>query len=104
MAIVDLDSHLRDGWLLDEIYQLPPFTRYSPRKIGDGKYFYSKFEHDLLPRRSMRILAKMGEFVNRRGIHPPLADADKIQAVEADDFDAKGFAEKTQEYQKLFLR
>jgi hypothetical protein len=33
-----------------------------------------------------------------------VADADKIQAVEADDFDAKGFAEKTQEYQKLFLR
>jgi hypothetical protein len=70
MAIVDLDSHLRDGGLLDEIYQLPPFTRYSRRRIGDGKYFYSKFEHDLLPRRSMRILAKMGEFVNRRGIHP----------------------------------
>ena len=53
---------------------------------------------------SMRILAKMGEFVNRKCIHPPLADADKIQAVEADDFDANGFAEKTQEYQKLFLR
>jgi hypothetical protein len=52
----------------------------------------------------MRILAKMGEFVNRKGIYPPLADADKIQAVEADDFDAKGFADKTQEYQKLFLR
>ena len=37
----------------------------------------------------MRILAKMGEFVNRKGIYPPLADADKIQAVEMDDFDAK---------------
>jgi hypothetical protein len=58
----------------------------------------------LIDDESMRILAKMGEFVIRKGIHPPLADADKIQAVEADDFDAKGFAEKTQEYQKIFLR
>ncbi len=50
MAIIDLDSHLRDGWLLDEIYQLPePFAKFSPKRIGDGKYFYSKFEHDLSP-------------------------------------------------------
>ena len=49
MAIIDLDSHLRDGWLLDEIYRLPePFAKFSPRRIGDGKYFYSKFEHDLV--------------------------------------------------------
>jgi len=46
----------------------------------------------------------MGEFVNRKGIRPPLADADKIQAVEAEDFDQKGFADKTQEYQKLFFK
>jgi len=53
---------------------------------------------------SMGILAKMGEFVNRKGFYPPLPDAERIQAVEMDDFDAKGFADKTQEYQKLFLR
>jgi hypothetical protein len=40
MAIIDLDSHLRDGWLLDEIYQLEePFKQYTPKRIGDGKYF-----------------------------------------------------------------
>ncbi len=50
MAIVDFDSHLRDGWLLDEIYPLPePFSKYTPRRIGSGKYFYSKFDHDLSP-------------------------------------------------------
>jgi iron(III) transport system substrate-binding protein len=70
------------------------------RHPNGGKAFIDFFLGD----ESMRILAKMGEFVNRKGIHPPLADADKIQAVEADDFDAKGFAAKTQEYQKLFLR
>jgi hypothetical protein len=50
MAIIDLDSHLRDGWLLDEIYQLEePFKQYTPKRIGDGKYFYSKFAHQLSP-------------------------------------------------------
>ena len=65
-----------------------------------GKAFIDFFLGD----ESMRILAKMGEFVNRKGIRPPLADADKIQAVEAEDFDQKGFADKTQEYQKLFFK
>jgi iron(III) transport system substrate-binding protein len=58
----------------------------------------------LLGDESMAILAKMGEFVNRKGFYPPLPDADKIQAVEMDDFDAKGFAAKTQEYKRLFLK
>jgi iron(III) transport system substrate-binding protein len=65
-----------------------------------GKAFIDFFLGD----ESMRILAKMGEFVNRKGIYPPLADADKIQAVEMDDFDANEFKEKTREFQKLFLR
>ena len=65
-----------------------------------GKAFIDFFLGD----ESMRILAKMGEFVNRKGIHPPLPGADKIQAVEMDDFDANEFKEKTQEFQKLFLR
>jgi hypothetical protein len=46
----------------------------------------------------------MGEFVNRKGIYPPLPGADKIQSVEMDDFDANQFKEKTQELQKLFLK
>ena len=65
-----------------------------------GKAFIDFF----LGEESVRILAKMGEFVNRKGIYPPLPDADKIQAVEMDDFDAKEFKEKTQEFQKIFLK
>lgn len=67
---------------------------------SSGKAFIDYFLGD----ESMRMLAKMGEFVNRRGVYPPLADADKIKAVEVDDFDAQGFKEKTQEYQKIFLK
>jgi iron(III) transport system substrate-binding protein len=65
-----------------------------------GKAFIDFFLGD----ESMRILAKMGEFVNRKGIYPPLPGADKIQSVEMDDFDASQFKEKTQELQKIFLR
>ena len=65
-----------------------------------GKAFIDFFLGD----ESMRILAKMGEFVNRKGIYPALPGADKIQAVEMDDFDAQGFKDKTQEYQKIFLK
>lgn len=51
---------------------------------------------------SMKMLAKAGEFVNRKGIYPSLPDADKIQAVEMDDFDAKGFKDKSQDIRKYF--
>ncbi len=65
-----------------------------------GKAFIDFFLDD----ESMRILAKMGEFVNRKGIHPPLPGADKVQAVEMDDFDADQFKDKTQEFQRIFLK
>jgi iron(III) transport system substrate-binding protein len=65
-----------------------------------GKAFIDFFLGD----ESMKMLAKAGEFVNRKGIYPSLPDADKIEAVEMDDFDAEGFKDKGQEYQKMFLR
>jgi iron(III) transport system substrate-binding protein len=65
-----------------------------------GKAFIDFFLGD----ESMKILAKMGEFVNRAGIYPPLPDADKVRAVEMDDFDANQFKEKTKEFQKIFLK
>ena len=65
-----------------------------------GKAFIDFF----LNEESMKIMAKMGEFVTRRGIYPPLADADKIQVVEMGELDAATFAEKRKEYAKLFLQ
>jgi hypothetical protein len=52
----------------------------------------------------MKIMAAKGEFVNRKGIYPPLPDADKIQVVQMDELDAAAFAEKGKEYRKLFLQ
>ncbi len=65
-----------------------------------GKAFIDFFLGD----EGMGIMAKMGEFVNRKGIYPPLPDADKIQFVEMIDLDEKGYAEKKKEYTKIFLQ
>jgi ABC-type Fe3+ transport system substrate-binding protein len=67
---------------------------------NEGKAFIDFF----LGPESMAMLAKQGEFVNRRGIKSSIADADKIQFVEMNDLDAKGFAQKKKEFQEIFLR
>jgi len=59
-------------------------------------YFYSD--------ESLRIMAKFGEFMTRKGIYPPLADAEKIQIVEMDEPDANTMAEKRKEYRKIFFQ
>jgi iron(III) transport system substrate-binding protein len=65
-----------------------------------GKAFIDYF----LGSENMQMIAKLGEFVNRKGIYPPLPDADKVQFVEMFDLDSKLFAEKKKEYQQIFLR
>ena len=85
------------------------------KMMGDGQYVAlgSKAPHPnagkalidfFLGQESMSIMAKTGEFVNRKGIYPPLPDAAKIQFVEMYDLDTKQFAEKKKEYQQIFLR
>lgn len=70
------------------------------RNPNAGKAFIDFFLDD----ESINIMAKIGEFVNRKGVYPPLPDADKVQVVEMVELDKKGFAEKMKEYQKIFLR
>lgn len=65
-----------------------------------GKAFIDFF----LSAESMKLLAKAGEFVTLKGIPQLLPDGDKIQAVEMDDLDNKGYAAKRDEYKKLFLK
>ena len=52
----------------------------------------------------MRIMAKNGESVNRKGVYPPIPEIDKVKLLDMEDFDTKGFAEKKKEYQKIFAR
>jgi len=66
-----------------------------------GKAFIDYF----LDTESMRLMANLGgEFVNRKGIYPPVPDADKIQFVEMLDLDKNAYEEKRKEYSKIFLR
>jgi hypothetical protein len=52
----------------------------------------------------LKIMAGIGEFVTRKGIYPPLPDADKIELVEMVDMDKKAYADKMAEYRKIFLQ
>jgi len=65
-----------------------------------GKVFIDFF----LGEEALRLMAGIGEFITRKGIYPPLADADKIEIVQMADMDKKAFAEKMAEYRKIFLQ
>ena len=86
-----------------------------PRLLGDANYvaLAGKAPHPnagkafidyFLDNECMSLMSKLGEFVNRKGITPPLEGVDKIQYVPMDRLDAKTYAEKKKEYQNLFLR
>jgi iron(III) transport system substrate-binding protein len=65
-----------------------------------GKAFIDYF----LGEEGLKIMASVGEFVTRKGIYPPLPDADKIELVQMIDMDQKAYAEKMAEYKKIFLQ
>jgi iron(III) transport system substrate-binding protein len=85
------------------------------RMLGDGQYITlgakaprpnagKAFIDFFLDDQSMKIQADTGEFVNRKGIYPPLADADKIKFVQMYSFGKQDFENKKKEYQKIFLQ
>lgn len=65
-----------------------------------GKTFIDFF----IGEEGLKIMAGIGEFVTRKGIYPPIPDADKIELVEMIDMDQKTYAEKMAEYRKIFLQ
>ena len=89
------------------------YVRGDYRLLGDASYMsiFHKAPHPsaakafidfFLDDESMNIMAKAGEFVNRKGVYPPVPDADKIKFVEMDDLGESFYAEKRKEFQKLF--
>jgi iron(III) transport system substrate-binding protein len=83
--------------------------------MGDGHYVAlgAKAPHPnaaktfvdfFLGEESLRLMAGIGEFITRKGIYPPIPDADKIEIVQMADMDKTAFAAKMQEYRKIFLR
>jgi iron(III) transport system substrate-binding protein len=83
--------------------------------LGDGHYINlgakaprpnaaKAFIDFFLDDESMKIQAEIGEFVNRRGIYPPLQDADKIKFVQMRHFTKEELEMKKKEFQKVFLQ
>ena len=83
--------------------------------LGDGQYINlgakaprpsagKAFIDFFLDEESMKIQANNGEFVNRSGVYPPLADADKIKFVQMYPFGKEDYETKKKEYQKIFLQ
>ena len=68
--------------------------------VNAGKAFIDYFLGD----ESMNLMSKLGEFVNRKGVLPPLPGIEKLGFVEMDDLSTKEFAEKKKEYSQIFLR
>lgn len=68
--------------------------------VNAGKAFIDYFLGD----ESMKMMAELGEFVNLKGVYPPLPGADKIQFVQMVNFNSKQFAEKKKEYKQIFLQ
>jgi iron(III) transport system substrate-binding protein len=60
-----------------------------------GKAFVDFYLDD----EAMKILAQSGEFVNRKGIYPPLPGADKIQYLQMEVLEAKTFEDRRKEGQ-----
>jgi iron(III) transport system substrate-binding protein len=83
--------------------------------LGDGQYISlgskaprpnagKAFIDFFLDEESMKIQAATGEFVNRKGVYPPLPDADKIKFVQMYQFGKEDYETKKKEYQKIFLQ
>ncbi len=56
------------------------------------------FESFLISREGMEIMAKLGEFVTAKGIHPPLVDAEKINTVMIDELSGEEFTKWAAEF------
>jgi hypothetical protein len=59
-----------------------------------------------LGQESSEIMAKVGEFVNRPGIYPPIAGADHVASkfVQMVSMTADEYAKKKEEYRQIFRR
>ena len=91
-------DYVRDAKMIGDASYITLASK-APHPNG-GKAFIDYF----LDSESMNLMAKLGEFVNRKGVLPPLPGADKIGFVEMDDLSTQDFAEKKREYTQIFLR
>ncbi len=67
--MIDADTHLREGYFLDEVYKLSgEFAKFTPKRVRGGAYHEVKFEYDLEP---------WGQEVEKHGSHRQLYSPDR---------------------------
>ena len=73
--IIDMDSHLREGYFLDEVYKLDgPLARFTPQKAGDGRSHATRFVHTLEPGDARALAAFKHPYIYDPKNDPELAD------------------------------
>ena len=100
----------RKGAPLDYVKGLPIY-------LGDGNYIgltakapnpnaAKLFIDYFLGAESSEIMAKVGEFVNRQGVFPPIPGADHVVAkfVQMNSLSADDYRKKKEEYRQIFRR
>jgi iron(III) transport system substrate-binding protein len=88
-----------------------------PVYLGDGNYIglTAKAQHPnaaklyidyFLGQESSEIMANVGEFVNRRGISPPIAGADQVAGkfVQMISMTPEEYSKRKEEYRRIFQR
>ena len=66
--IIDFDSHLREGYFMDEVYKFEGrYERFRPIRMGNGHSHKTKFQHSLDP------ISPQGHAAHR---HPYIYDPD----------------------------
>lgn len=61
------------------------------------------FINFLISKEGMEVEAREGEFVTAKGVHPPLKDAEKINAVVIDELSDEEFAKWAAQFRPLFV-
>ena len=70
MSVFDMDSHLREEYILDEVYRLQgKFADQTPVRLNDEKSVRAKFRHSLRP-----WPAEVSAHFNHSAVYDPQAN------------------------------
>ena len=83
MGMIDADTHLREGYFMDEVYNLSgEFAKFTPKRTRDGAYHEVAFAHDLDP-----WGPEVEKFGSHRQLYSPDRHDGRIAAMQPGGYD-----------------
>ena len=83
MGMIDADTHLREGYFMDEVYNLSgEFANFTPKRTRDGAYHEVAFAHDLDP-----WGPEVEKFGSHRQLYSPDRHDGRIAAMQPGGYD-----------------